>query len=53
VIDAGPSNQYDDQSDWKTLAVLRQAFELAGVEFIDESRSSPGVRPRRRLKKKR
>jgi hypothetical protein len=44
VIDAGPSNQCDDQSDWKILAVLRRAFELAGVEFIDENGGGLGVR---------
>ena len=31
-----------------TLAVLRQAFELAGVEFIDENGGGPGVRLRKR-----
>ena len=32
-----------------TLAVIRHAFELAGVEFIDENGGGPGLR----LKKKR
>ena len=27
-----------------TLAVVRQAFERAGVEFIDENGGGPGVR---------
>jgi hypothetical protein len=27
--------------------VLRQAFELAGVEFIDENGGGPGVRLRK------
>ena len=31
-----------------TLAVLRQAFELAGVEFIDENGGGPVVRLRKR-----
>jgi transcriptional regulator with XRE-family HTH domain len=31
-----------------TLAVLRQAFESAGVEFIDENGGGPGVRFRKR-----
>jgi transcriptional regulator with XRE-family HTH domain len=31
-----------------TLAVLRQAFELAGVEFIDKNGGGPGVRLRKR-----
>ena len=31
-----------------TLAVLRQAFELAGVEFIAENGGGPGVRLRKR-----
>jgi transcriptional regulator with XRE-family HTH domain len=31
-----------------TLAMLRQAFELAGVEFIDENGGGPGVRLRKR-----
>ena len=35
-----------------TLAVLRQAFELAGVEFIDENGGGPGVRLRKRQPKK-
>jgi transcriptional regulator with XRE-family HTH domain len=35
-----------------TLAVLRQAFELAGVEFIDENGGGPGVRLRRRQQRK-
>jgi len=34
-----------------TLAVLRQAFELAGVEFIDENGGGPGVRLRKRQQK--
>jgi transcriptional regulator with XRE-family HTH domain len=29
-----------------TLAVVRQAFERAGVEFIDENGGGPGVRLR-------
>jgi len=35
-----------------TLAVLRWAFESAGVEFIDENGGGPGVRLRRRHQKK-
>jgi transcriptional regulator with XRE-family HTH domain len=35
-----------------TLAVLRRAFELAGVEFIDENGGGPGVRLRKRQQKK-
>ena len=31
-----------------TLAVLRQAFETAGIEFIDENGGGPGVRLRKR-----
>jgi transcriptional regulator with XRE-family HTH domain len=36
------------QSRQATLAVLRQAFELAGVEFIAENGGGPGVRLRKR-----
>ncbi len=35
-----------------TLVVLRQALESAGVEFIDEDGGGPGVRLRKREKKK-
>jgi len=35
-----------------TLAVLRRAFELAGVVFIDENGGGPGVRLRKRQQKK-
>jgi len=35
-----------------TLAVVRRAFELAGVEFIDENGGGPGVRLRKRHQKK-
>jgi transcriptional regulator with XRE-family HTH domain len=35
-----------------TLAVLRRAFEVAGVEFIDENGGGPGVRLRSRQPKK-
>ena len=35
-----------------TLAVLRQAFESAGVEFIDENGGGPGVRLRKRILKR-
>ena len=31
-----------------TLAVLRNAFEQAGVDFIDENGGGPGVRLRKR-----
>ena len=31
-----------------TLAVLRRAFELAGIEFIDENGGGPGLRLRKR-----
>jgi len=36
-----------------TLVVLKQAFEKAGVEFIDENGGGPGVRLRKGLHKKR
>jgi transcriptional regulator with XRE-family HTH domain len=35
-----------------TLAMLRQAFESAGVEFIDENGGGPGVRLRKRQRLK-
>jgi transcriptional regulator with XRE-family HTH domain len=35
-----------------TLAVLKWAFESAGVEFIDENGGGPGVRLRKRQLKK-
>ena len=35
-----------------TLAVIRRAFELAGVEFIDENGGGPGVRLRKPPKDK-
>jgi transcriptional regulator with XRE-family HTH domain len=35
-----------------TLAVLRRAFELAGVEFIDENGGGPGLRLRKRPRAK-
>jgi transcriptional regulator with XRE-family HTH domain len=35
-----------------TLSVLRRAFELAGVEFIDENGGGPGVRLRKRQRTK-
>jgi transcriptional regulator with XRE-family HTH domain len=35
-----------------TLVVLRQAFEVAGVEFLDENGGGPGVRLRKRHRKK-
>jgi transcriptional regulator with XRE-family HTH domain len=35
-----------------TLIVLRQAFESAGVEFIDENGGGPGLRLRQRPRKK-
>jgi len=35
-----------------TLDVIRRAFELAGVEFIDENGGGPGVRLRKRPRKK-
>jgi len=35
-----------------TLQVIRRAFELAGVEFIDENGGGPGVRLRKRHQKK-
>ncbi len=34
-----------------TLTVLRQALELAGVEFIDENGGGPGVRLHKNTKK--
>jgi len=40
------------QSRQATLAVLRQAFELAGVEVIDENGGGPGVRLREWQRKK-
>lgn len=35
-----------------TLTVIRQAFEKAGVEIIDENGGGPGVRLRRRQRPK-
>ena len=35
-----------------TLVVVRQAFERAGVEFIDENGGGPGVRLRKRQRLK-
>jgi transcriptional regulator with XRE-family HTH domain len=35
-----------------TLAVLRQAFESAGVEFIEENGGGPGLRLRKRPRAK-
>ena len=35
-----------------TLAVLRRAFEDAGVEFIDENGGGPGLRLRKRQARK-
>ena len=35
-----------------TLAVLRRAFELAGVEFIEENGGGPGLRLRKRSRAK-
>jgi transcriptional regulator with XRE-family HTH domain len=35
-----------------TLNVIRRAFEVAGVEFIDENGGGPGVRLRKRPNKK-
>ena len=35
-----------------TLSVLRRAFELAGVDFIDENGGGPGVRLRKRQRTK-
>ena len=35
-----------------TLAMLRQAFELADIEFIDENGGGPGVRLRKRQRAK-
>jgi transcriptional regulator with XRE-family HTH domain len=35
-----------------TLVVVRQAFERAGVEFIDENGGGPGVRLRNRQRPK-
>jgi predicted transcriptional regulator len=35
-----------------TLVVLKQAFEKAGVEFIDENGGGPGVRFRKRQRPK-
>ena len=35
-----------------TLAVLRRAFELAGVEFVDKNGGSHGVRLRKRQQEK-
>jgi transcriptional regulator with XRE-family HTH domain len=35
-----------------TLQVLRNAFEAAGVEFIDENGGGPGVRLRDRQQRK-
>ena len=35
-----------------TLDVIRRALETAGVEFIDENGGGPGVRLRKRRRKK-
>jgi hypothetical protein len=35
-----------------TLVALKKAFEAAGVEFIDENGSGPGVRMKKRRHKK-
>src|SRR5262245_17382079 len=35
-----------------TLEVIKQAFERAGVEFINENGGGPGLRLRRRQRKK-
>jgi transcriptional regulator with XRE-family HTH domain len=35
-----------------TLEVIRRAFERAGVEFINENGGGPGLRLRRRHRKK-
>jgi transcriptional regulator with XRE-family HTH domain len=35
-----------------TLEVIRRALEAAGVEFIEENGGGPGVRLRKRQKKK-
>jgi predicted transcriptional regulator len=35
-----------------TLTVIRQAFEKAGIEFIDENGGGPGVRLRKRQRPK-
>ena len=35
-----------------TLDVIRRAFELSGVEFLDENGGGPGVRLRKRQLKK-
>jgi predicted transcriptional regulator len=35
-----------------TLVVLKQAFEKAGVEFIDENGGGPGLRLRKRQRPK-
>ena len=35
-----------------TIAVLKSAFESAGVEFIDENGGGPGVRLRKRTLKR-
>jgi predicted transcriptional regulator len=35
-----------------TVAALRKALELAGIEFIDENGGGPGVRLRKRQHKK-
>ena len=35
-----------------TLEVIRRAFEVAGVEFIDENGGGPGVRLRKRQRAK-
>ena len=35
-----------------TLVVIRQAFERAGIEFIDENGGGPGLRLRKRQSRK-
>ena len=35
-----------------TVAALRKALEVAGIEFIDENGGGPGVRLRKRISKR-
>ena len=36
----------------RTIDALQRAFEVAGIEFIDENGGGPGVRLRKRRQKK-
>ena len=58
VFGVAADNQTAELKTWpfgragSTVAALRKAIELAGVEFIDENGGGAGVRLRKRQKKK-